>query len=161
MLLRAAPKGWFSYDFAVSDATGTPVGKVAFSNWRERAELDVEDKRYEARHGSWEKEFVLNDRDGQTVVVAEKPSAWKDRFSFKHGGYRYELTKESLWKGDLLLSREDVGTVGSVRQKGAFKREWEAEMPDELPAEVGTFVVWLAVLLARRAASTAAASGGT
>jgi hypothetical protein len=94
--------------------------------------------------------------------VAEKPSAWKNRFSFEHDGYRYELEKESVWKSDLVLSREDLGTVGYVRRKSVyFKREWEAEIPDELPPEVGAFVVWLAVLLARRADSAAASSGAT
>lgn len=161
MLLQAVPKSWFSYDFAVSDSTGTPVGSADLSNWRERAELDVEGRHYEAHHGSWEKEFVLADEDDRTVVVAEKLSAWKERFSFEHDGHHYELRKESVWKSDLVLSREGVGTAGHVRRKGVFKREWEAELPDELPVEVGVFVVWLAVLLARRSDSAAAASGGS
>lgn len=159
MLLRATPRNWFSYDFAVSDATGTTVGDADLSNWREKAELDIGGRRYEAHHGSWDKEFILTDEDGRTVVVAEKPSAWKERFSFEHEGYHYELGKESVWKSDLVLSREGVGRVGYVRRKGMFKREWEAEAPDELPVEIRVFVVWLAVLLARRSDS-AAASGG-
>ncbi len=40
MLVRAVPEGWFSYDFAVLDATGAPVGRADLSNWRERANLD-------------------------------------------------------------------------------------------------------------------------
>lgn len=159
MLLRAVPKGWFSYDFAVSDAAGTPAGYADLSNWRERAELDVGGRRYQAHHVSWDKEFLLTNEDGRTVLVAEKPSAWKERFSFEHDGHGYELGKESVWKSDLVLAREGVGKVGHVLRRGAFKREWEAELPDELPVEVGVFVLWLAVLLARRSDS-AAASGG-
>ncbi len=159
MLLRAIPKSWFSYDFAVSDARGTLVGGADLSNWRERAELDIGGRRYQAHHGSWEKEFILIGEGGKKVVVAEKLSAWKERFSFEYDGHHYELRKESVWKGDLVLSQEGVGAVGYVRRKGMFKREWEAELPNELPVEVRVFIVWLAVLLARRSDS-AAASGG-
>ena len=161
MLLRTIPRNWFSYNFAVSDAIGTPVGGADLSNWRERAELDIGGRRYQAHHGSWDKEFVLTGEDGKNVVVAEKPSAWKENFSFEYEGHHYELRKESVWKSDLVLVQASVGKVGYVRRKGIFKPEWEAELPDELPSEVGVFVIWLAVLLARRSDSVAASGGAS
>lgn len=96
--------------------------------------------------------------------MAEKPSAWKERLSFEHDGVGYELRKESAWRRAFVLSRAGVGAVGSLRPAGAFKREWTADLPGELPLEVRVFLMRLAVLLWKRedsaAASNAAASGG-
>jgi hypothetical protein len=157
MLLRAVPKGWFSYDFEVFDRTGASVGRANLSNWRENAQLDVGGKRYEATHKGGKKEFVLSRGDGSVVLVAEKPSAWKDRFSFEHEGVRYELKKESAWKRDFVLSRAGIGAVGSLRPEGAFRRAWVAELPDELPPEVRVFVMWLGAVLWNREDAAAAA----
>ena len=160
-MLRAVPDGWFSYDFTVFDRTGTPLARADLSNWRETAKLEVGGTPYEAhRKKEWaSKEFVLEKEDGLVVAVAEKPSAWKDRFVFEHGDNRYELEKESVWGSAFVIRREGAGPVGFVRSKGIFKREWAVELPEELPPEVRVFVVWLVVLLWKRAAS-AAASGG-
>ena len=55
--------------------------------------------------------------------MAEKPSAWRDRFVFEHSGNRYELKKESAWRSAFVLSRDGVGLVGSVKRRGFFNRE--------------------------------------
>ncbi len=158
-MLRAVPNGWFSYDFTVFDRSGTPVARADLANWRETAKLEVGATRYEAHRKGWRsKEFVLEKEDGRVVAVAEKPSAWKDRFVFEHGGNRYELKKESVGRSSFILWRDGVGLVGSVRRKGFFKREWAAEVPEELPLEVRVFVMWLAVILWKRAVSAAAST---
>ena len=160
-MLRAMPDGWFSYDFTVFDRSETPVARADLANWRETAKLEVGGTRYEARRKGWaSKEFVLETEDGRVVAVAEKPSAWKDRFVFEHGGNRYEMKKESAWRSAFVLSRDGVGLVGSIRRKGFFKREWMVDVPEELPLEVRVFIVWLAVILWKREASSAAASAG-
>ena len=159
-MLRVMPEGWFSYNFTVFDRGGTPVARVDLSNWREAAKLEVGGERYEAHRKGWRsKEFVLEKEDGQVVAMAEQPSAWKGQFVFEHGGNRYELEKETVWKGTFVIRREGVGHVGSVRSEGVFKREWIAELPEELPLEAKVFIVWLVVLLWKRAASAAAAGG--
>jgi hypothetical protein len=43
--------------------------------------------------------------------------------------------------------------------KDFFKREWTVDMPEELPLEVSVFIVWLVVILWKRAESAAAAGG--
>lgn len=160
-MLRAVPDGWFSYNFTVFDRSGTPVARADLSNWRETAKLEVGGTRYEAHHKGWgSKQFVLENEDGRVIAVAEKPSAWKDRFVFEHGGNRYELEKESVWGSAFVIRREGVGPVGSVRSKGVFKREWTVELPEELLLEVRVFIVWLMVLLWKRAASGTAATAG-
>ena len=156
-MLRAVPDGWFSYNFTVFDRGGTPVARVDLSNWRETAKITLGESRYEAcRKGGMSKEFVLQKEDGQVVAVAEKPSGWRDRLVFEHGANRYELKHESTWSNAFVLSRDGVGWVGSVKRKGFFKREWTVELPEELPLEVRVFLMWLVVILWKRAESAAA-----
>lgn len=165
-MLKAVPKGWFSYDFDVYEEVnpGAPIARADLSNWRENAKLEVGGTRYEATHRSGRKEFVLTREDGSTVLVAEKPSAWKERFSFEYDHVGYELRKESVWRKTFVLSRDGGGAVGSLQHGGMFKREWTAQLPEELPIEVRVFVMWLTFLMWNRedasAASSAASSGG-
>lgn len=49
-MLRAVQKSWFSYEFDVIDRTGRRVATADMSNWRENARLEVEGRRYLARH---------------------------------------------------------------------------------------------------------------
>jgi hypothetical protein len=160
-MLRAVPDGWFSYDFTVFDRGETPVARADLANWRETAKLEVGGTHYEAHRKGWANgEFVLETEDGRVVAVAEKPSAWKDRFVFEHGGNRYELKKESAWRSAFVLSCDGVGLVGSIRQKGFFNRELTVDVPEELPLEVRVFIVWLVIILWKREASSAAATPG-
>ena len=160
-MLRAVPDGWFSYDFTVFDRAGAPVARADLSNWLETAKITVGEARYEAHRKGWaSKEFVLEQEDGRVVAIAEKPSGWRSRLVFEHGGNRYELKHESAWSSAFVLSRDGIGPVGSVKREGFFKREWTAELSEELPLEVRVFVMWLVILLWKRAES-AAAVGGT
>ncbi len=157
-MLRAVRKSWFSYDFDVFDRTGTRVATADLANWRENAKIEVEGRRYLARHETWAKEFVLEGEDGQTVAVAEKPSGWKESFLLEHGASRYELRKESPWKSSFVLSREGMGIVGSIRQRSFFGRETPVDLPEELPIEVRVFVLWLVTIMRRRDDSAAASA---
>lgn len=160
-MLRAIQRSWFSYNFDVIDRTGTRVATADMSNWRENARLEVEGRRYLARHQTWAREFVLEGEDGSIVAVAEKPSSWRETFSLEHGGVRYELRKESPWKSSFILSREGVGVLGSVRRKSLFGRETIVELPEELPVEVRVFVLWLATLMRKRSDSAAAGASSS
>lgn len=162
-MLRAVPDGKFSNNFIIFDRGGTPVARADLSNWRETAKLEIRGTRYEAHSkGRAGKEFVLEKEYGPIVAVAEKPSIWRNRFVFEHAGNRYELKKESVWGSAFVLWRDGVGMIGSVRSNGLFKREWIAELPEELPLEVRVFIVWLMVILWKRAmvAGMAGGAGG-
>ena len=102
---------------------------------------------------------MLSGADGATVMVAKKPSGWKERLFFEYEGNRYELKLESAWRRDFMLAREGVGKVGFLRPASGFKREWTAELPEELSAEVKLFVMWIVRLLWQRTESAAAGSG--
>ena len=94
------------------------------------------------------------------VASAEKLSTWKNRLVFEDvTPNRYKLKKEPVWGNAFVIGGEGVGRVGSVRKKGLFKREWAAELPEELPLEARVFIVLLVFFLWKRAASAAAAGG--
>ena len=150
-MLEAIPQRWHSNDFDVYDRTGGRVGAVDLSEWSENAKLDVGGASYEMTHESASPDFVLSGADGAQILVAKKPSTWKDRLFFEYGGYRYELRPESAWRRDFVLSREGVGEVGSLRAGGGLSGKWTAELPEELSAEVKLFVMWLVMLLWQRA----------
>lgn len=150
-MLEAITKNWYSLDFDVYDRAGAHIGVVDLSNWSEKAELEVGGTSYEATHKSTSKDFVLSSPDGAQLLVAEKPSAWKERLVFEYGGSRYELKPESSWRRDFILTREGFEQVGSLRPASGSKRGWTAELPEELPAEIKLFVMWLVRLLWQRA----------
>ena len=79
---------------------------------------------------------------------------------FEHDGNRYELKKESAWGNTFVLARDGIGPVGSVKLEGFFKREWIVGLPEEVPLEVRVFIVWLVIILGKRAETAAAAAGG-
>jgi hypothetical protein len=91
--------------------------------------------------------------------VVEKPSVWRSRLIFEYVNNHYELKKASVWGSAFVLLREGVGPVGSIRSKGLFKREWTVEMPEELPLEVRVFIMWLMIILYKRAMAAAGAGG--
>lgn len=160
-MLRAVRRSWFSYRTEVLDEAGTTVAVIDLSNWRKNAKIEVSGERYLARHEAWSREFVLEREDGQAAVaVAEKPSAWRERFTLTHGGRRYELARESAWKGAFVLLREGAGVVGSVRQRGWFSSEVYVDLPEELPVEVQMLVLWLTLILRRRQEAAASSSAG-
>ena len=160
-MLRAVPDSWFSYDFTVFDRSGTPIARADLSNWREIAKIAVGEARYEAHRKGWaSKEFVLEKDDGRVVVAAQKPSGWRNRFVFEHDGNRYELKKESAGGNTFVLARDGIGLVGSVKPEGFFKREWIVDLVEEVPLEVRAFIMWLVIILWKRAETAAAAAGG-
>ena len=159
-MLRAVRTSWFSYRTEVLDDAEATVAVIDLSNWRENAKIEVSGERYLARHETWSREFVLEREGGQAVAVAEKPSAWRERFTLTHGGRRYELARESALKGAFVLLREGAGVVGSVRQKGWFSSEVYVDLPEELPLEVQLLVLWLAMILRRRQEAASSGSAG-
>lgn len=79
---------------------------------------------------------------------------------FEHGANQYELKHESTWSSAFVLSRNGIGRVGSIKRKGFIKRERTVELPEELPLEVRVFIIWLVVILWKRAESAAGGAVG-
>jgi hypothetical protein len=154
-MLDAVPEHWFSWDFAIRDATRQPVAKVRLSSWRERGAVIVNGIEHKvSRQGVLRGAFVL-ERGGSVLARAEKPSAFRREFRIEHGGKQYTLKGRSIWRRERVLY--DGGReIGAIIPEGLFSRRARAELPDTLPLLLRLFVVWLTMLLWKREADAAA-----
>jgi hypothetical protein len=155
--LRAVIK---ANSFTLFDGTGQPVAEANLSKGHQRMMLEVSGNTSNGySRGRWTKQFVLESTDGQPVVVAEPIRGWKRLFAFEYGGNRYELRRESVWwGGTLLLTRDGAGSVGFIRPKSKFGREWTVELPEELSLGVKAFLMWLVIILRKQDQATATAT---
>ncbi len=153
--LRILPKSWFSWDFTVADGP-RPIADIDMSVWRERAQLTIDGRPYEVyREGLMSGAFVL--ASGETVLArAEKPSAVRRSFDVESGGERVTLRARSAFRRELVLLAGSQ-CVGGVVPDSAFTRRARAELPSRLPLPVDVFIIWLTVLLWKRAAQSNAA----
>jgi hypothetical protein len=97
-------------------------------------------------------DFLL-ERDGVVLARAAKPSAFRSAFEVRHDGRTYELAKESVWHRRFVL-RSSNAEIGSLAPRSAFGRAAFATLPEPWPLSLKVFVIWLVVLLWRRAASS-------
>ena len=156
--LSAVPKHWFSWDFAIQDATRHPVAEVRLSSWRERGAVSVEGVEHRvSRHGVLRGAFVL-EGGGSVLARAEKPSAFRREFQIEHDGKQYTLKARSIWRRERVLYDGDQ-EIGAVVPEGLFNRRARVELPDDLPLVLRLFVVWLTMLLWKRDSDAAAVSG--
>jgi hypothetical protein len=157
-MLSAVPKHWFSWDFAIQDATRHPVAEVRLSSWRERGAVSVQGVEHRvSRHGVLRGAFVL-ERGGSVLARAEKPSAFRREFQIEHDGKQYTLKARSIWRRERVLYDGDK-EIGAVVPEGLFNRRARVELPDDLPLVLRLFVVWLTMLLWKRDSDVAAVSG--
>ena len=154
-MLTAVPKKWSSWDFTITERS-QPVAEIDISWWREKAALTVQGMDYRVyREGMMSGDFVL-ESSGSVVARAQKPSAFHRSFVINHQGRRYTLQAESVFRRTFLLL--DGGRkIGSLSPQGAFTRRATADLPPALPLALRVFVIWLAVILWKRAADAGAA----
>lgn len=90
-MLHAIPKGLFSNDYQIYQGE-TQVAFLDPSAWREKAELEIEDRPYHLDREGWVGEFRLLDEVKHPLVTATKPSAFKSRFEVTWGERRCRRT---------------------------------------------------------------------
>jgi hypothetical protein len=153
-MLTAAPKQWFSWDFTVTEGS-QPVANIDISWWRERGLLTVQGADYRVyRERMMSGDFILESA-GSVVARAHKPSAFHRLFTINHEGRRYTLRAESVFRRTFLLLEGDR-QIGSLSPEGIFTRRATVDLPAILPLAVRVFVIWLAVILWKRASDGSA-----
>jgi hypothetical protein len=155
-MLIAIPKQWFSWKFTVTDGS-QPVAEIDISQWREKGRLTVEGVDYRVyRENMMSGDFILESA-GSVVARAQKPSAFHRTFEISHDGDHYTLQAESAFRRTfLLLSGERQ--IGSLSPERMMSRRAAVDLPAELPLAVRVFVIWLALILWKRAADAGAAA---
>ena len=158
-MLRAVPKGWFSWDFTIFDGERA-IGTIDLAWVREAGELSLDGATYRVyREGLLGGAFIL-EKDGQVLARADKPSALTRSFTVEYNGTRYTLEAESALRQKFVLSRAGR-EIGAVRPEHAFTYRAIIDLPEDMALPVKVFVTWLAVILWKRdAEASASASAG-
>jgi hypothetical protein len=154
---HVTPRSWYSWDFTV-DTDGERIADIDVSWWRERGVLTVRGEEYQVyREGMVSGPFVLEE-NGFVMARAEKPSAFRRWFDVDHAGTRWTLRAQSALRRAMVLMNGDL-EVGSMKPDSAFRRSATVTLPKALPDHVSVFLIWLAIVLWKREADSAAAGG--
>jgi hypothetical protein len=152
-MLKAIPNSWFSWDFTVT-ANDQPIANIDISWWREKGELTVQGKAYQVyREGLMNGRFIL-EANGAVLARAEKPSAFHRAYIIEHAGKSYTLRAKSAFGREFLLL-DGEREVGAISPEGIFTHKANVSLPETLPLPVRVFIIWLTVILWKRAADAA------
>jgi len=151
-MLRADPKGWFSSTHILFE-NDTEIGTIQFSGWREAGALTIKGSTYRVYRESLMGPFLLAGTGAVILARAEKPSALYRTFVFQHVEKKYTLEAKFSWSTKFILL--DSGrAVGSIYPEGTLKRKAMGDLPEEIPLPVRIFMLWLVMILWRRADSS-------
>jgi hypothetical protein len=155
--LTLEPRRWYSWDFTIHEG-GRQVADLDLSAWREKATLTIDGVEYRVyRERLMSGDFVL-ERGSTILARATKPSAFWNTFIVHYQGREHTLRKASVWRRTFLL--EDHGReIGRIVPHSMWRRDGTATLPADWPLPVRTFVIWLAIILWKRDADSAAAAG--
>ena len=158
-MLKVVPKSWFSWDFRVLDGERS-VAEIEFSRWSEKGRLILGSASLDVHREGWMSGAFVLQADGVVVARAEKPSAFHRSYAIECGEKRYTLRAESVF-GRAFVLLDGTKVLGSVSPEGLFSRRARADISAELPLPLRIFILWLALLLWRRAANSAAAGASS
>jgi hypothetical protein len=153
-MLSATPRGWFSWDYAVS-RNSDHLADIDISCWREKGTLTVEGQRYGVyRERPLSGKFIL-ESNGTILASAEKPSSLRRRLLIEDAaGRQYELKPRDMFTRTFQL-HAGAAVVGSLSASGLFSRRMNVDLPETLPLPLRVFVMWLTVILWKRDAQAA------
>lgn len=151
-MLSAMPRGWFSWDYAIS-RNSDHLADIDISWWRERGTLTVEGQHYSVyRELPLSGKFIL-EANGSILATAEKPSSLRRRLLIEDAaGRQFELKPRDMFSRTFQLHAGST-LIGSLSAKGIFSRGMNIDLPETLPLPVRVFVVWLTAILWKRAAA--------
>jgi len=153
-VLKGRPKGFFSWDFAVSEGDDE-IAEVSFAWFRERGELKVKGEPCAIYRESLMGDFCL-EWNGEVVARATKTSMWTRRFVVRFEGRELVLEAASIFTRAFVLRDAGEGgdELGRISPAGIFSRKAVIDLPDDVPLPVQVFMFWLVVIMWRRAAKS-------
>jgi hypothetical protein len=154
-MLRAVPKGWFSATHILSE-NDVEIGMIQFSGWREAGELSIKGSTYRVYRESLMGPFLLEGGGSSLLARAEKPSALYRTLVVQHADRKYTIEAKSGWSLHFIVL-ENEKEIGTIYPEGSLRRKALADLPEEIPLTVRTFMLWLVMILWRR--SDSASSG--
>jgi hypothetical protein len=155
-MLTLIPKSWFSWDFRVTDNSGD-IALIDRHWFREDASFSINGRSFDVRRTSLVRGTFALEHAGVTVAEARKPSSFRRAFDITTATDHYRLEAANIFGRAFVLSHDGI-PVGGVRPTSFIGRSATAQFPERLPREIQLFIVFLVLVLWRRAADAAAAS---
>ena len=156
-MLHATPRGLFTWGFTIRHS-GDTIADIDPSWLGERAEITVEGHTYSAyRESLLAGKFVLQSEE-RTLARARKTSVFVLAFDIDLAGRPMELKAASMWRREFGLFEGGV-QVGRIGPAGWFGRRAVIDLPPDIPLPAQLFLLWLVLVLWRRAAAAEAAGG--
>ena len=141
------------------DRDGAQVGEIECARRWEGATVMFDGTRYTAgRDGKMSGAFYIETNGGR-LASADKPGAWKPLFTIRANGRTITLKKASVFSRGYVVTESDV-QIGTIAPDGWFWGFFKAELPDELGPGLQAFLIWLVIVMTRRAMAQSAATGG-
>ncbi len=150
-MLRAEPNSAFSWDFTVYD-DGVPVAKIDLAWIREEGDVIIDAVPCQMYRDGLLGDFVL-EAGGFTLARASKPSVFLREFGITYDERRFTLKAQSALRRafDLFEGEERIGVI---EPDHTFTRKMTVNLPETMPLAVRVFIVWLVILMWKRAAQS-------
>lgn len=149
--MRAIPRSIFSWDFDVVE-NGRTLCVIDQGFWGERASFQMEGRTYTlGRESGWGDFWVREGgAEGRIIVRATKTSVFRRRFDVVIDGVEFVLEPYSWfgWHYNLVGGGK---AVGSIRRASFFRRGLVVDLPEQLPVAARVFLLWLVLMMTRRA----------
>lgn len=150
-VLDITPRSWFSWKFDVMEGE-TLIAQLEMSSWRERAEIVLGDGAFELYRDGMTGPFVL-EANGVIYASAMKESVLRNSFVVELADRTFQLRKTSAFSRTFVLL-EDGTEVGRMNPVKALSRNAHASFPEEIPLGVQVFLVWLILIVWKRASDS-------
>ena len=155
-MIEASPKHFFSKDYVLRSA-GTTLLVLDVSAWRERARFELGGHTWQLyRESLFSGRFVLQ-RGADVVARATKPSALRSRFEVEFGQVTFTLRKVSPFSRRFGVFAGEQ-QIGGIAPASFLSRKVIIDLPNDWPAAVHVYVLWLVLLIWNR--QKAADAGG-
>jgi hypothetical protein len=153
-MLRAERRGFFSTGYSIVREDGAAVGSIDWAWFKEAANVVVEGRSYRFyRQGNFQSTFTLEHAD-KTLAKARSAGLCSRAFQINSNGDSWQLKADSCWGFAFGVYREDV-QIGGICPAGWTSRTFSVDLPPEVPLPVQVFLLWLVLVLKRRADQSA------
>lgn len=149
-VLQFGPKSFFRSRIYSIAREGITVGEISFGKRWESATITIGATNYTAaREGKIRGSFYL-EASGNCLAKADQPSARSRAFTMQVGGRTLTLKALSVFGRTFILTEHDM-QIGSIAALGWFAGKCKAELPDDVALEIQAFLIWLVIVMQRRA----------
>jgi hypothetical protein len=129
---------------------------VSLKFWRERGAIACAEGSFTVWRQSGWGAYVL-DQGGAVIASAEKEGTFSRTFLIPSTAGPLTLKPRGIWQRAMVLHDGDA-EIGWISPAGIWSRSARIDLPEQLPVAMRLFLLWLTLILWRRAASSAAAS---